>query len=149
LVVLNTLKKEIHYGRFEKTTPLSSAVSSFKMSLRLCRPPLLTGICRKLFSVKFPQHRIVLTDDESTFVAWHPKQDYPYEFTQPLPEQKVEDTSVLKTQLTPELRSIFNKKTPEQARQELMNITHTTKHRWFPRARDKRAKKTPMDREYL
>ncbi|KAJ3664030.1 hypothetical protein Zmor_008236 [Zophobas morio] len=119
------------------------------MSLRLCHSHSVTFIARRLFSAKFPGHKIVLADDESTFVAWHPKLDYPYECTQPLPEVSVTDTSVLKTQLTPQLMEVFNKKTPEQARQELMNITHTTKHRWFPRARDKRAKKTPMDREYL
>lgn len=93
---------------------------------------------------------IVATDDGSTFVAWHPPQDFPYECTKPLPGPlHAEDTSVLKTQMTNELKEIFNKKTEEQARQELMNITHTTKHRWFPRSRDKKAKKTPMDREYL
>lgn len=103
------------------------------------------------FSSTFnPEHKIVVTNDGSTIVAWHPKRDFPYECTRPLPEETVvETTSVLKTSLTPELLSIFNKKTPEQARQELMDITHTCKHRWFPRARNKRAKKTPMEREYL
>ncbi|KAF2893039.1 hypothetical protein ILUMI_13133 [Ignelater luminosus] len=101
-------------------------------------------------STKNPKHTIVLTDDASTFVAWHPKEEFPYECTKPLPEPKLEeDTSVLKTQMTSDMKELFKKKTPEQARQELMNITHTTKHRWFPRARDKKAKKTPMDREYL
>lgn len=95
-------------------------------------------------------YKIVSTKDESTLVAWHPKQDFPYECTKPLPVEKVaENPSALKTQLTPELLSVFNKKTPEQTRLELMNITYTTKHRWFPRARDRKAKKTPMDREYL
>ncbi|XP_050506677.1 39S ribosomal protein L42, mitochondrial [Diabrotica virgifera virgifera] len=94
--------------------------------------------------------KIVVTDQGSTIIAWHPKDDFPYECTRPLPvEPENETATVLKTTVTPELLGIFNKKTPEQARQELMNITHTTKHRWFPRARDKRAKKTPMDREYL
>ncbi|RZC34425.1 MRP-S32 domain containing protein, partial [Asbolus verrucosus] len=74
-------------------------------------------------------HKIVLTDDESTFVAWHLKRDFPYEYTRPVPVEAVDNTSVLKTQLTPELKEVFNKKPPDQARQELMNITHTTKHR--------------------
>ncbi|CAH0546020.1 unnamed protein product [Brassicogethes aeneus] len=104
----------------------------------------------RCYSTNIQDYKVALTDDKTTIVAWHPRQDFPYECTRPLPEIKVEEsTSVLKTQLTPELLSVFNKKTPEQARQELMNITHTTKHRWFPRARDKKAKKTPMDREYL
>lgn len=93
---------------------------------------------------------VVVTDDGSTFVSWHPKQDFPYECTRPLPETlQQQETSVLKTKLTPELLEVLRKKTPDQARQELMSITHTTKHRWFPRARDRRAKKTPVNREYL
>lgn len=102
------------------------------------------------YSAKDLQNKIAITDDGSTFVAWHPPQDFPYECTRPLPEQNVvEDTSVLKVQMTKELQEIFNKKTEDQARQELMNITHTTKHIWYHRPRDKKAKKTPMDREYL
>lgn len=111
---------------------------------------LYSGLCGRFSSTFNPAHKIVVTDDGSTVVAWHPKADFPYEFTRPLPDETVvETTSVLKTTLTPELLSIFNKKSPEQARQELMDITHTCKHRWFPRARDKKAKKTPMEREYL
>nr|XP_023019361.1 39S ribosomal protein L42, mitochondrial [Leptinotarsa decemlineata] len=121
------------------------------MRLKLFLTPINTYrmmVCRYSSSNKDP--KIVPIDEGSTLLAWHPKKDFPYECTKPLPE-KVEfaEASVLKTTLTPEVMSIFNKKTPEQARQELMNITHTTKHRWFPRARDKRAKKTPMDRPYL
>lgn len=116
------------------------------MSLRLC--------ARRLLQVHFCRYsstnKIVLTDDESTYIAWHPKQDFPYECSRPLPEPDViENKTVLKTQVTPELMSVLGKKSPDQARLELMNITHTTKHRWFPRARDRKAKKTPMDREYL
>ncbi|XP_030765915.1 39S ribosomal protein L42, mitochondrial [Sitophilus oryzae] len=111
---------------------------------------VLTKVLNSLHRNFSSEHKIVSTKDESTLVAWHPKRDFPYEFSKPLPEEKIkENPSALKTQLTSELMSIFNKKTPEQARLELMNITHTTKHRWFPRARDKKAKKTPMDREYL
>ncbi|CAG9771007.1 unnamed protein product [Ceutorhynchus assimilis] len=110
----------------------------------------IVNLTRKIHRAYSSQHKIVCTTDGSTLVAWHPKKDIPYECTQPLPEEKIQEhPSVLKTQLTPELLSIFNKKTPEQARAELMSITNTTKHRWFPRARDKKAKKTPMDREYL
>lgn len=118
------------------------------LALNLTKKVLLRPL--GLTSVRNKSSNVVLTDDRSTFVAWHPHYDIPYEHTLPLPEKKcIEDTSVLKTQLTPEVKEVFRKKTPEQARQELMNITHTTKHRWFPRARDKKAKKTPADREYL
>ncbi|KAL1518174.1 hypothetical protein ABEB36_001836 [Hypothenemus hampei] len=121
-------------------------------SLNQLRRPIYSSLTRRLASsaATSSSYKIVSTSDGTTLVAWHPKQDFPYECTKPLPEQKQEENaSLLKTQLTPELMSIFNKKTPDQARAELMNITHTTKHRWFPRARDKKAKRTPMDREYL
>ncbi|XP_060535283.1 uncharacterized protein LOC132707438 [Cylas formicarius] len=111
---------------------------------------ILGRIVSPAFRSGIRSYKIVGTLDGTTLVAWHPKRDFPYECTRPLPEEKTDEhPSVLKTQLTPELMSIFNKKTPEQARQELMNLTATTKHRWFPRARDKKAKKTPMNREYL
>lgn len=114
------------------------------------KPNIYTGLYGRFSSTYNPEHKIVVTNDGSTVVAWHPKADFPYECTKPLPDEPViETTSVLKTTLTPELLSVFNKKTPEQARQELMDITHTCKHRWFPRARDKKAKKTPMERDYL
>lgn len=94
--------------------------------------------------------RIVLNKNCTTFVAWHPEKDFPYECTKPITPQVVEESNtILKTVMSPELKQIFKQKNPEVARQELMTITHTTKHRWFPRARDKRAKKTKPDREYL
>lgn len=94
--------------------------------------------------------KIAVTSDESTYVAWHPKQDFPYDCTRPLPESKAaSENTVLKSEYSPQLKEVFNKKTPEIARQELMNITYTTKHRWFPRSRDRKAKRIAMDREYL
>uniref|UniRef100_A0A6M2DE24 Large ribosomal subunit protein mL42 n=1 Tax=Xenopsylla cheopis TaxID=163159 RepID=A0A6M2DE24_XENCH len=90
--------------------------------------------------------KIGVTDDQTTFVAWHPKKDFPYECSRPLPEVNEDNGSYLKNLVT---KNAFKSPHPEIARQELMRITHTSKHVWFPRARDKRAKKTPMDREYL
>lgn len=93
---------------------------------------------------------IVLSDDQSTYIVWHPEKDFPYEYTRPIVNSVEEnDTSPLKTKMTPQLLEVFNKKTPEQARLELMNITHTTKHKWFPRSRDKKKKQLEMDRKYL
>lgn len=94
--------------------------------------------------------QLARTKDGSTIIAWHKAPEFPYECTKPLPESvSCASDTVLKTQMSPELLNIFNKKSPELARLELMNITHTTKHRWFPKARSKKAKKTPMDRQYL
>lgn len=57
--------------------------------------------------------------------------------------------SLIKESALTSAHRAFKDKKPEIARQELMNLTSTTKHRWFPRSRDKRAKNTPMDRPYL
>jgi large subunit ribosomal protein L42 len=92
--------------------------------------------------------KITVTDDGSTIVCWHPEQCFPYDCSRSLPE-KQETHSTLQIQSLDEVRSVFTEKKQEFVRQELMSLTHTTKHRWFPRAIDKYAKKTPADREYL
>lgn len=94
---------------------------------------------------------VALSKDETTFVAWHPKiKDFPYEFSKPIPTvQEQQSASLLKDKSVQTALNAFKNKHPEVARQELMKITHTTKHRWYPRARDKKAKKTPMDRPFL
>lgn len=94
--------------------------------------------------------KIALTDDRKTFVAWHPQQEFPYEFTRPIPKSEERDRSaIIKEAAINTAMSAFKTQHPEIVRQELQRITFTTKHRWFPRARDKKAKKTPMDRPYL
>ncbi|XP_013108138.1 large ribosomal subunit protein mL42 [Stomoxys calcitrans] len=85
-----------------------------------------------------------------TIVAWHPDPTYPYEFSKPLPTAtESQSTSLMKEESLSTAMSAFKEKRPEVAREELMRLTHTTKHRWFPRSRDKKAKKTVMDRPYL
>uniref|UniRef100_A0A1A9UJ00 Large ribosomal subunit protein mL42 n=1 Tax=Glossina austeni TaxID=7395 RepID=A0A1A9UJ00_GLOAU len=93
---------------------------------------------------------VAITKNGKTAVAWHPDPSYPYEYTKPLPNFIEEDASrIIKEESLRTAMSAFKEKRPEVAREELMRLTHTTKHRWFPRARDKKAKKTPMDRPYL
>lgn len=94
--------------------------------------------------------KITLTKNGKCFVAWHPEPKIDYEFTRPIPKiADQESSSLLKDTAMKSAMTAFKTKHPEVARQELMKITHTTKHRWFPRSRDKKAKKTPMDREFL
>ncbi|XP_026474700.1 39S ribosomal protein L42, mitochondrial [Ctenocephalides felis] len=90
--------------------------------------------------------KVILTDDLTTFVAWHPKKDFSFEFSRPLPDENVDNNLSLKCTLT---KNTFKNLHPEITRQELVRITHTSKHIWYPRSRDKRAKNTPMDRKYL
>lgn len=92
------------------------------------------------------------SQDQTAFLAWHPKKEVPYEFTRPIPvkpEQKHQ--SVLKQQAIESAEVAWRLKQPDFSRAELAKLTFTTKHRWFPRSRDKKMnfKKTPMDRRYL
>ncbi|XP_049875270.1 39S ribosomal protein L42, mitochondrial [Pectinophora gossypiella] len=94
-------------------------------------------------------NKIVITDDGSTIVALHREPEFLYEHSRPLPEEKKEDNSVLKMTDYSEVRRVFNEMKPEVARKQLASLTMTTEHRWFPRARDKKAKKNEMNRPYL
>lgn len=93
--------------------------------------------------------KVVTTSDNSTFVAYHPSRDFPYEMSRPLPPPAIPTSMLIKEESIKASTAAFNKKHPDLVVQELSRITFTTKHRWFPRARDRRAKKTPMDRQYL
>lgn len=70
----------------------------------------------------------------------------------PLPE-KMEQKSytLLKDKAVEDAKIAYKHQHPDFIRDKLAKITSTTKHRWFPRARDKKAgyKKIPMDRKYL
>lgn len=117
--------------------------------LGLVRPLLaLRSIgASRLSYATIPSEAVVVADN-GTVVCWHPEQQLPYEYTKPLPVQETEDSSLLSSKAK-EAIAIFRKKHPEVVREELAKMTFTTKHRWYPRSRDKRAKKTPPDREYL
>ncbi|PZC85678.1 hypothetical protein B5X24_HaOG215948 [Helicoverpa armigera] len=94
-------------------------------------------------------NKIVMTDDGTTIVALHKDQEFPYEHSRPLPEETVADTGVLRMTDKDEVYRVFRDMKPEMARKQLASLTLTTEHRWFPRARDKKAKKTEMNRPYL
>lgn len=94
-------------------------------------------------------NKVVTTSDNKTYVAWHPTEDFPYEKSRPLPPSAEASSSIIKDTAVQNAMRAFGTKHPEIARQELSKATFTTKHRWYPRARDKKAKKTPMDREFL
>jgi len=94
-----------------------------------------------------PSEAVIFTEDDSMVICWHPEQPFPYECSLPLPEEKP-DTSVLRIGKK-DIEDIFWQKKPYQVVEELANITYTTKHRWYPKSRDKKAKKTEPDRPYL
>lgn len=93
--------------------------------------------------------KVVATQDCKLFVAWHPTAEFPYEHSLPLPPPSIPTSTLLKDEAIQTAMKAFSNKHPEIARQELMKLTNTSKHTWKPRQRDRRAKKTPPDREYL
>lgn len=93
--------------------------------------------------------KVVTTSDNSTFVAYHPNRDFPYEMSRPLPPPAIPTNLLIKEDTIQAATNAVHKKHPQLAIEELSRISFTTKHRWYPRARDRRAKKTPMDRKYL
>ncbi|XP_076334264.1 mitochondrial ribosomal protein L42 isoform X4 [Tachypleus tridentatus] len=92
---------------------------------------------------------VVLTDDKSTFIGWHPEREFPYEYTRPLPQLKQElkeGDSVLKIQYQLEEKNRFQPDGPTD--KELQKLTYTTKHRWSKTPEKKyRKPNPPCDRE--
>lgn len=106
---------------------------------------ILTSALGKQSSVE----KVVTTSDSNAFIAWHPTAEFPYEHSLPLPPPAIPTSTLLKDEAIQTAMAAFGNKKPEIARLELMKITHTSLHVWKPRQRDRKAKKTPMDREYL
>lgn len=119
--------------------------------------------CRALESFKiFPAENpiknralveaIAESKDQKAIFAWHPKKDFPYELTRPLPT-KIDQTSssLLKEKSIQDAAVAFKLNHPEFSRAELVRLTSTSKHRWFPKSRTRKShyKQTPMDRPYL
>lgn len=113
-------------------------------------PLLARGYATRTATGAWPLvEKVVTTNDNKVFVAWHPTPDFPYECSQPLPPVTAPSGSLLRDEAVKNAMATFTSKDPEVVRQELANLTHTTIHKWRPMYRIKRAKKTPMDRQYL
>lgn len=93
--------------------------------------------------------KVVTTNDNTTFVAWHPTNVFQYQHSIPLSSHSIQNITLLEDDAIQTAMQAFGNKRPEIAQQELMKLTNTSKHTWKPRQRDRKAKKTPMDREYL
>lgn len=110
----------------------------------------------KVFSAETPEKNrslvesIAESNDQRAFFAWHPKKEFPYEFTKSIPTAKQQITnSLIKDEILEKALKAYRHEYPDLVREKLSKLTFTTKHRWFPRSRDKKAKKTEMDRPYL
>lgn len=93
-----------------------------------------------------PKEAIIYLNRE-TIVCWHPEQPFPYKYSKPLPKEIV-PKSMLQIGKQ-EVIEAYDRKPRFQIADELAQLTQTTKHRWFPRARNKKAKKTPRERKYM
>lgn len=93
---------------------------------------------------------IAESKNQQAFFAWHPKKEIAYEFTRPLPKAKEQTyVTLMKEEKLEEALKAYKHDYSDGVRGELSKLTFTTKHRWFPRSRDRLAKKTEMDRKYL
>lgn len=112
---------------------------------------LINRLANTVVTRSISHNAIVVTDDSSTIVCYHPETQFPYECSKPLPKDKVLDNSVLRVQNKENLYEVFSKPNNQIVQQELMKITYTTKHRWVPPKKWKRrfAHQKLVDREYL
>ncbi|KAK4291447.1 hypothetical protein Pmani_035730 [Petrolisthes manimaculis] len=98
------------------------------------------------------EESVILTQDGSTIVCWHPQPIIPYQCTMPLPDAPPESDTILKVQdKEDKMKQLFNKKQhPFFINKALRELTYTTKHIWFPKP-DKRyfKKGVRKSREYL
>uniref|UniRef100_A0A023FN39 Large ribosomal subunit protein mL42 n=1 Tax=Amblyomma cajennense TaxID=34607 RepID=A0A023FN39_AMBCJ len=124
------------------------------VALRSQLPPLQgrTYTTTKALLKSQSKQRIVLTDDGSTIVMWHPEEEFPYEHTKPLPQIRArldEANSALKLQHRLEQIEPYyrNERLEIEA---LTKMTYTTKHRWYPNNKKKyEDPNPPIDREGL
>lgn len=90
---------------------------------------------------------VAVSDDGNIIACWHPEKPILYEHTRPISNAELDDNpGVLKKV---DFANLQRPKPDEMVRERLMALTATTKHRWFPRSRDKKNRKRPVDREYL
>lgn len=95
------------------------------------------------------QKEVVIFPDDEMAVCWHPEQNFPYECSKPLPQKAPAAFSPLKISEHEAKATFARKKNNRLIAEECAKLTYTTMHPWFPRSRDKRAKKTVPDRPYL
>ncbi|XP_014678414.1 PREDICTED: 39S ribosomal protein L42, mitochondrial-like [Priapulus caudatus] len=90
------------------------------------------------------EDRIVLTDDGSTIVCYHPAKEFPYEHTRPLSRNEDElraGESVLNVQHLEEYRRRYEVTRQGPTRTELVSMFNNARHLWFPNNKKKRARR--------
>lgn len=123
----------------------------FQMNASFLRLRLIKNLQCAKFSTKkqLPAHLVAFMENADMVVAWHPEPQIPYEYTKPLPVEKESPLESFLKVGEKETKEVFKQMKPEVVIEKLSEITYTTKHRWYLRPRDKRAKDTKPDRPYL
>ncbi|KZC09344.1 PREDICTED: 39S ribosomal protein L42, mitochondrial [Dufourea novaeangliae] len=84
-------------------------------------------------SMKLP-HNLVVPLNKEMIVCWHPEQEFPYEHSLPLPEEKEISSKSVLCIGKKEIADVFYRNKKRQAViDELAKMTYTTKHRWYPK----------------
>ncbi|KAG7196725.1 hypothetical protein KM043_016063 [Ampulex compressa] len=140
---------ELKNSFYESDNDSSDEVElNLNSTMNIARWILRSSVTGRLQYSTFPHKNMVFMDDH-TIVCWHPEKKFPYEDSLPIPKEILENPSILRVGRK-EITEVFrNQKSLNMMAEELAKVTYTTKHRWFPRSRDKRAKKTLPDRLYL
>jgi large subunit ribosomal protein L42 len=102
----------------------------------------------------YREERVVVTSDGAVICCWHPEPKFPYELSKPIPRSEMPGTnSPLKVQMTEDMKELYHHKPERFHRRDLMKLTWTTKHKWFPnrkqqeKAMDER--KNPREKPFL
>lgn len=97
----------------------------------------------------YRDERVVLNEDGSIIICWHPEPKFPYEFSRPLPSQTVQTDSKLKVQAVEDMKELYHHKPERLQRRDLMRLTWTTKHAWFANTYWRKERKYPKERPFL
>ena len=101
----------------------------------------------------YREERIAVTEDGAVIACWHPPPKFPYEMSRGLPVQESATSSPLKVTVTEDMKELYHHKHERFARRDLMRITWTTKHKWFPSKRriykEIDEKKNPREKPYM
>ena len=104
-------------------------------------------------SPAYREESIAVTEDGAVLACWHPPPKFPYEMTRGLPVQERAASSPLKVTVTEDMKELYHHKHERFARRDLMRITWTTKHKWFPSKRriwrEIDEKKNPREKPYM
>ena len=115
------------------------------------RPNILYPVSRSLRnqSARNKDEKVVFNEDGSIIVCWHPEPKFPYEYSRPLPEKKLETDSKLKVQAVEDMKDLYHHKPERLQIRDLMRLTWTTKQRWWGNTYWRRGRKDPKERPYL